>query len=81
MLRNYRKPLTLYKCMKKWYISQAFSIFSTRYKKWSIYIYCTILCIQNILYLYLSLSMQYLFFVDLKIVTKKRSSFNEKIEC
>lgn len=32
MLRNFRKPLTLYKCMKKWYISQAFSIFSTRYK-------------------------------------------------
>ena len=35
-LRNFRKPLTLYKCMKKWYISQTFSIFSTRYKKWSI---------------------------------------------
>lgn len=36
MFRNFRKPLTLYKCMKKWYIFQAFSIFSTRYKKWSI---------------------------------------------
>ncbi len=32
-LRNFRKPLSLYKCMKKWYIPQAFSIFSTRYKK------------------------------------------------
>lgn len=36
MIRNFRKPLTLYKCMKKRYISQVFSIFSTRYKKWSI---------------------------------------------
>ena len=33
MIRNFRNPLTLYKCMKKWYIFQAFSIFSIRYKK------------------------------------------------
>ena len=43
MLRNFRKPLTLYKCMKKWYISQAFSIFSTRYKKWSIHVFKKVL--------------------------------------
>ena len=38
MIRNFRKPLTLYRCMKKWYILQAFSIFSIRYKKWSIHV-------------------------------------------
>lgn len=48
MLRNFRKPLTLYKYMKKWYISQAFSIFSTRYKKWSIHI----LMYQDIIYIF-----------------------------
>lgn len=46
MLRNFRKPLTLYKCMKKSYIFQAFSIFSTRYKKWSIHVFKRVLYIH-----------------------------------
>ena len=63
MFRNFRKPLTLYKCMKKWYISQAFSIFSTRYKKWCIHI------MYNP-FMHINVSYSYIYFILYLFISK-----------